>query len=292
MTKKSALILASLAAIAVFVLYVSQNDQVEIATGTEVMSGVTEPNTVSLPANRDSVSVNEVTPAGPHPLSKFKNSIDDYAGGMDPMIVLAEGDFSDAEIAAYNDLHVIPFNRRVRQECMEIPTYDSPVRRDLCTNVRENPPHPYTQLDLDELKHLATTDAAAANVVAMRVKNTEEREYWYLRAAALSEKSGPLLELANRRYMSAHQIVRTADGKRERVPLESHLIKRAALELIASKMGDPRANPEYWEQKVELLLGKEKLQNVMTVTDGFVASMAEVQRTVTGSTQILEDFDA
>lgn len=213
----------------------------------------------------------------------------------DPMLVMALGDFSDAEIDAYNELHVLPFNRAVDNDCQELP---DPEFADqfytTCKTVREYPEHPYHDLAAQELRLLAVHDAVAALVLGRRTLGEEERLYWYLRAAALSEKTGPLMALAERRYGSAFKL-QAVDGQVAQVPQPDAMIKRLALETVAGKLGDPRANPERWRRSLLETAGDESasaMARADALVTEFLENMADAQRRVTGSVQVQGVIDA
>lgn len=233
-----------------------------------------------------------------NPLSAFKNAVVDHPAGVDPMIVFALEEFSDEQVAAYNDLHVIPYNRAVGKECeetvdltLESIAPNSPISQ--CRTVREHLPHPYMEIPIESLEELAEFDAAAANIMALRVAgDSEARNEWYLRAAALSGKTGPILELANRRYGSTTTYKKNAEGKLEVVASLPALKYRAVLETIAAKLGDPRANPSLWRDRIVAEAGPEELDSVEGQVLATMNEMAVIQRDVTGSTQVQEAIDA
>ena len=213
----------------------------------------------------------------------------------DPMLVMGLGDFTDEEIDAYNELHVLPFNPAVGNDCQELPDPQFTDRfHKTCKTVRERAEHPYHDLAESELRYLAMHDAAAALVLGRRSVGEEERLYWYLRAAALSEKSGPLMALAERRYGSAHKL-QTVDGRVVPVPQPDAMVKRLALETVASKLGDPRARPERWRESL-LRVSGEQSKGAVQRADALVVEildyMADAQRRVTGSVQVQEIIDA
>ncbi|MCZ6709760.1 MAG: hypothetical protein O7B25_05300, partial [Gammaproteobacteria bacterium] len=77
-------------------------------------------------------------------------------GDFDPMLVMALGDFSDDEIARYNDLHILPFNKAIGQECEERPHPNFTDRTYTgCKTVRELPEPPYARLNTQALIDLA-----------------------------------------------------------------------------------------------------------------------------------------
>lgn len=210
------------------------------------------------------------------------------------MLVMALGDFSDEEIARYNDLHILPFNRAVGQDCQQLP--DPSLFNQsytVCETVRERPEHPYSQLGTEALMELAVHDQVAALMLGRRVKREEERLYWYLRAAALSEKSGPLMSLAENRY-NAPVKLQTVDGVQRAVAQPEQLAVRIALHTVAQKMGDPRAIPAYWQHRLRELAPRSTdiyLAQASSLTDEFLQTMAEIQRQITGSVQMQEIID-
>jgi hypothetical protein len=171
----------------------------------------------------------------------------------DPMVILAFGEFSDAEIAAYNELHIRPFNKEVGENCWEEQSeFLENGFVTVCDPIRERPAHSYESLEMDELSTLAEYDSVAAIIYAERTTDATERLKYYLHASALSGKSGPLIALAEKRY--GHYIsVEKVDGTYEQTLLPENLVRRLALEILAKKMGDPRARPELWASLINSL---------------------------------------
>ena len=213
----------------------------------------------------------------------------------DPMLVMALGNFTDAEIDAYNELHVLPFNPAIGNDCQELPDPQFADRfYTACKTLRERPEHPYHELAEEELRFLAVHDAVAALVLGRRTLGEEERLYWYLRAAALAEKSGPLMALAERRYGSGFKL-QAVDGQMTRVPQTDAMVTRLALETVADKLGDPRAEPERWRQNLLNAAGDESVGAIAradALVAEFLGHMADAQRRVTGSVQVQEIIDA
>jgi len=216
------------------------------------------------------------------------------AGDFDPMLVMALGNFSDEEIARYDDLHILPFNKAVGQECEELPHPNFTDRMyTVCKTVREFPEHPYAELDTQALRELAVHDQVAALMLGRRVKQEEQRLSWYLRAAALSGKSGPLMSLAQNRYNVVHQL-KTVDGKFQPVAHPDSIAVRVALDTVAKQMGDPRANPHRWRQALRELAVDDPgayLARADKLVDEFLETMARTQREITGSVQVQEIID-
>ncbi len=210
------------------------------------------------------------------------------------MLVTGLGRFTEEEIARYDRLHVLPFNPAVGRDCEDRPDPQLPGHSyTRCTTERERPAHPYGELDDEALLSLAEHDAVAALMLGRRVVGEDERLYWHLRAAALSEKSGPLMALAEQRYGVAFDL-RLVDGELRRVPRPDRIATRAALDAVAGRMGDPRANPERWRQMIRSL-SPDHYPAYLGQTDALVAeflgAMASTQREITGSVQIQEIID-
>ena len=222
-----------------------------------------------------------------------------FGQGFDPMLVSLPTDrwgnpavFTDEEIAAYNALHVVAFNPFVDSVCQNVSAAlgDSATQ---CQDFKQRPKHPYADLGLAELYELAETDAVASVFASRKVESLEDKIGFGLRAAALSEKSGPIMSLAAVEFVSSHTI--GASGASE--PIPNAIVSRMILEGIAKKLGDPRAKPEVWqnyidefvdteEEKLQLLNGVEKAMRAALET------MADIQQQVTGSTQMRELLDA
>ena len=187
---------------------------------------------------------------------------------------------SAAEIAAYNDLHIIPYQHQ----------------------------HPYADLDDADLEHLATTDAAAAYLMMDRAANqifkfgsgqqwTQEKDdsimavrtKWLLRAVALSEKTGPLIAI-NVMNMTRPYIDKN-------VPVPNQVMRALIIETVAAKLGDPRANPKQYAEMlygytdpdlIELFPIWETL--VDQTVNGWMQEMVTIQRDITGSVQVWESL--
>ena len=231
------------------------------------------------------------------PLAVFRDAASQHPAGVDPMIVFGLETFSDEQIAAYNELHVIPFNPAVGKLCDQTPDPQLPgmgFEIERCETLRERPSHPYTQLDDEALQTLAEADAAAALVMGMReVGDDEARNRWYLRAAALSGKSGPVMALANRRYASAQWYKHSAEGQLDLVGDVERVRYRAVLETIAGRMGDPRANPAHWRSLLIQQTGETASADAIERDAlAIMGQMARIQRDITGSTQMWELINA
>ena len=201
-------------------------------------------------------------------------------------------EFSDLEVAAFNELHVIPFNRIAESVCIESPSKFDPegtVRN--CDDTYENPPHPYESMSFEELATLAEADAMAAAYASRKAEKFEDQFGMAIGAAALSGKSGPLLDFAHR---SINTGVERVNGQATQTPraLVAHLIVKD----IAQKMGDPRVKPDAWKEYIASLEipQNQKEAYETSIAEGIqsvLQGMAEVQREVTGSTQVRELLD-
>jgi hypothetical protein len=210
--------------------------------------------------------------------------------GFDPMLVTGLGDFNAEEIERYNRLHLLPFNPAIGRDCEDRPDPQLPGRSyTSCTTVRERPAHPYSELGDEVLLSLAEHDAAAALMLGRRVAGEDERLYWYLRAAALSEKSGPLMALAEQRYRDSMDL-RLVRGELRRVPRPDRIAVRVALDTVAGRMGDPRANPDRW-RGVLRSLAADRAPTYLAQADALVAEFLGAMARITGSVQIQEIID-
>jgi hypothetical protein len=233
--------------------------------------------------------------------------IEDYGVDWQAMRKLLEsgGEFTTAEEAAWNELHVIPLNWVDQTEC-DADGY--------CVFQMKYPPHPYETIPQDELRELAYNDPLAAVMMGMRFaedhtaetslrftaeseKADNERIGWFLRAAALSGKTGPLMRLAGEAGEMRYNANRFSYG----APEPS---KRTALVRVAKILGDPRANPQkmFDEQARQLGFLKDFApdqethdQDIAAYHESteawyqyYMASMESIQSNITGSTQVNE----
>jgi hypothetical protein len=79
------------------------------------------------------------------------------------------------------------------------------------------------------------------------------------------------------------------------VPQPDAMVKRLALETVASKLGDPRARPERWRESLLAVSGEQSkgaVQRAEALVVEILDSMADAQRRVTGSVQVQEIIDA
>ena len=196
----------------------------------------------------------------------------------DPMMSMGWGgtnhlaeNFTEQEIAAYNKLHVVPFNPALDLVCQQ-KSDDNPGSVDgvlmSCEPVFSRPPHSYENLDLNELTDLARTDAVAAVILGRRTPNTEpnEKTAWFTRAVALSGKSGPLLWLATNEHAET-DISGAPNSQRYLQFVRNHLLRRIVLERLAADLNDPRAEPEVWSQRISEVFDEKDLYKVGDMVD-------------------------
>ena len=227
----------------------------------------------------------------------MKARFERITSGDDPMLLRLTyfGDYTQEEIAAFNKLHVIPFNPKVDEVCYGRQAGidgvgengDGIVRS--CDEIKQFPEHTYASFDLDELVELADHDAAAAVFASRKAKDLPTKIGMTFKAVALSEKSGPLLELKQREFGT---IISAGDGRTKEDVL-SDLVNRMVLERLADVLGDPRANPDEMRPLVEKNARdaqevKAVLEAVRNAVELSLKELAEIQREATGSTHIWE----
>ncbi len=272
-------------------VYLLKSDPQPYSTVAESAADVS----VQRPAAPEVVPPLPGSSGSPHQSVNFQSVQERFGVSFDPMLVMALGEFTDEEIQAYDALHVLPFNRALGSDCYELSDPQLPLQTfETCRTVRERPEHPYNDLADADLRDLAVHDAVAALLLGRRSGSEAQRLQWHLRAAALAEKSGPLMALAQRRYGSPFELKRVG-SQLQRVPRRDVMVTRLALELVARRLGDPRANPDRWRS---LLLRDADLetQDAISKADDmarrFMDQMAEAQRQITGSVQMRELIDA
>jgi hypothetical protein len=210
--------------------------------------------------------------------------------------------FTAEEEEAFNKLHVLPLNWITQVECLS----DSSS----CVYVYKYPPHTYASIDKTELAELSYADPAAALFMALRYGEewTDETRPFkhfsddgfdvaadgridsFLRSAALSGKTGPLMRLAAGVGSEGHR-----PGFRLGIPTPT---KKTALLKIANLLGDPRAD---WRREVDEwrefagshLTDEEREKAVDDFLEGvdvyyqhYMNEMNITQQEVTGSNQI------
>lgn len=239
------------------------------------------------PATRtDSTRKNPTKPQG---LASIQSRFD---LNFDPMIMTFDvgQEFTAEDIAEYNSLHVIPYQKPQWQtECQRIdfPDHLGSYRND-CEHTNLLPPHPYQDIEIVQLEELAHADPVAAIFMGKRTESNEAKIQWHLRASALSGKSGPVLTVAERYFSSIRSKAISKDGIVDQVNFETAII-RLALEQVADQMLDPRAKPERWKTDLSSIGGELTPQLIDAsddLADRFLSVMAEIQTQVTGSSQI------
>lgn len=211
---------------------------------------------------------------------------------------LGAGEFTSEEIAEYNRFAVIPFNPIIGQDCTEQPDPQfggiGPEYLHRTCETRWERTHPYTRLPDQELTNLAVTDAEAALILGKRLAEEEAHIFWMLRAAALASKSGPLLILAEEQKQSAFRFVESDAGPV--IALSSESVARGlALERVAAKLGDPRADAARWKPLVAGL-GADAADAARAQAEAYegeiFALLVDVEETVTGAVWAREARDA
>ena len=219
------------------------------------------------------------------------------SAGYDPMLLRwSHLDFTPEEIAAFNKLHVLPFNKKVGETCGPTTIYDEHVGQiDSygCVPVLERAEHPYAKLPTQQLKDLAETDAEAAVFAGRRAEGREAKIQFALRAAALSGKSGPIMEVANR--FSGIGPERVLANRQ--LDIADELIKRVILEKVALALGDPRANPDKWKNHLDEFAKTQDVKDaVLTAIDErtrkTLSDIIEIERATTGSAVVWEKLNA
>lgn len=180
--------------------------------------------------------------------------------GQDPMIVqgIHSGNkiFTEAEIDAYNELHVIAFNQYKginESSCIgtQIIEYGEVSEVTTCKGGWEHARHPYHETGIDTLMEWANSgDADAAAILVTRISFEEhtsiDREAFAILAARLSGKSGPLMKAAGF-FSHATAYSENSDGSLGPiVDTPREIATRYMLESLAQDMGDPRADPAPW----------------------------------------------
>ncbi len=109
--------------------------------------------------------------------------------------------------AEYRDLWLDPDYQRIAEERFNVIPKISDESGQACVPLdfdgriicwNEYGYHPYLTYDVDELRQMAATDAAAAEALVFRLPhdNRQERMHYALEASRLSGKSGPIMRFA------------------------------------------------------------------------------------------------
>lgn len=278
-------------------------DTAQIVPETPVVASTTQPQSSGEETTSEEPAID---PADVDPASidwegmqaRYANVI---GNGVDPMLMRLThlGGFTQQEIIAFNKLHVIPFNPKVDEVCYDHQTgYDGVGPNgdgfiSVCEEIKQFPEHEYASLGLDALLDLAEDDAAAAVFASRKTEELPLKIGMALQAVALSEKSGPLLELRQREFGS---ITVEGDG-RSKDDVINDLAHRMVLDRLADVLGDPRARPDEMQPHIEdVARDAQEAEAILRAIDDSVTNtlkeLAEIQRETTGSTQIWELIDA
>lgn len=254
----------------------------------------------SSPAEQISPQVQPIVPSiNSGPRSKGLATLKErYELGLDPMIYRLDRGYTDEDIAEYNRLHVIPFQKPNWQStCQRIPDPDDPrAYFNDCESIDLNPPHAYQDIEIAQLTELAHSDPVAAIFMGQRTEDNKSKIEWYLRAGALSGKSGPIKTLAERHFyagIDSKMVSRNGELVDSPLLVEATVI-RLALEQIAERMLDPRAQPELYRKALSSKAGESAPQLIQLsneITGAFLSEMAKIQIEITGSSQIQEIID-
>ena len=274
-------------------------DITQVTPDSPVMAQTTQPQASGeeSPDQEPTIDLGDVDPAS----IDWKAVTNRIFPGIDQMLLRAnvKVDYSEAEIAAFNKLHVVEFNPTIQSVCNEeISKYTTTGFIEICHGVRAYPDHPYESMSVDELMDLAEADAAAAVFISKKAETVEERVGFALRAAALSGKPGPLLATAAKEFTTrSSQFGGKTHGQAAYETVPKTVITKLILESLAQKMGDPRANPDAWKKYIDDFAKTEEDRNAVleAIQNGVRSAMehmAETQREITGSTQMRELLDA
>ena len=274
-------------------------DIAQVTPDTPVMAQTAQPQASGKesPHQEPAIDLEDVDPAS----IDWKAVTNRIFPGIDQMLLRAnvKVDYSEAEIAAFNKLHVVEFNPTIQSVCNEeISKYTTTGFIEICHGVRAYPDHPYESMSVDELMDLAEADAAAAVFISKKAETVEERVGFALRAAALSGKPGPLLATAAKEFTTrSSQFGGKTHGQAAYETVPKTVITKLILESLAQKMGDPRANPDAWKKYIDDFAKTEEDRNAVLegIQEGVRSAMehmAETQREITGSTQMRELLDA
>ena len=195
----------------------------------------------------------------------------------DPLAMPKRTDLTEQEIQAFNELHILQFNPRDREVCSQSSDELSSGAVVTCKRYSERGEHPYLSMDLEELADLAYADAEAAIVIGRRTLEFKEALKWHIRAVALSGKPGPLMSLSKGRIRSS-QYNKETDTEE---PDYQGISRKAAIELVAQKLGDPRANPERWRNELANSgLPPDLLEQAKSEAESILSKIKQIQQQV------------
>lgn len=116
--------------------------------------------------------------------------------------------------------------------------------------------HPYLAYDLDDLRHMAESDAVAAEALSLRLaeENHHERLHYALLASKLSGKSGPIMRFAY-----------SFTPDKDSPDFADQLLDRYAIALTAEGMGYPYRFSREIEDHIrrDLHLSRDELHEAM-----------------------------
>ena len=183
-------------------------------------------------------------------------------------------------IANYQAKNVHPFNP-IQVVCEEIPGTDDSgesVNTLSCDEKYSLPRHPYFTYETSELETLSYGDALAAQIIADRISKDQPLKALrlLLHAAAISEKSGPLMIAAHRTFSVTNPLREISDND---------IYQHVALLEVAKVMGaDFGTELEKLPIEIDESVVEELVKEVK-------ASIAQIQITVSGSSNLKELFD-
>lgn len=180
-----------------------------------------------------------------------------------------------AERAYFDRVSVEPWNPESTRCYEEEESNDGTLQ---CESTWKYPRHHYYSASTKELIELAYTDALAATIAAKRIEKQDGELSFKLRmhAAVLSDKPGPLVDAA---YSIRPQFNADLEAA------ESDYVFFALIN-IATKMGYEHNDPEYTPTYFSL-----DLEKLAEYTKTLAIDLAQLQSTISGSTNLKELFD-
>ena len=221
-----------------------------------------------------------------------------YDTNSDPMALRWSflGEFTDAEIAAFNKLHVVPFNPMIDQTCERSLSGiegvgDADGVWEVCTPIYLYDEHPYAFLSLEELKPLAENDPYAAELAIRIAEDFQSRMDYALQAVALSGKPGPIFEGLQRSSLIS------LEDNRDPNQILAEVGVKMVFQNLSARLGDPRADTqsllallnEYLQSEEDK---KDFLTEVQISAQALAEQLAKAQTEKTGQTTIAEAINA
>ncbi len=160
---------------------------------------------------------------------------------MEPLVDMfmgRRGTLTPAQRDRYNELHIVPWNPVVGQDCSASPGHELPPGVRYCKPISERQvDHPYRLLSTEQLRAMED-DPAAILLLARRDDEIpltkEERFVEYTKAAALADKPGELLLFAYGAMLHRPGVEAKLDSRRTRYVIET----------VTHAMGDERSQPD------------------------------------------------